>query len=51
MEISASVGFSDFERIYLFEPVFGCDLGCDVIVEPLQGITHIAVFPDFPIKF
>ena len=41
---------SDLGRINFVKPVFRGDIRGDVIVQPLQGVAHIAVLFDFPIQ-
>ena len=49
MEIAVHVGVPDLRRIDPLEPVLGGDGGGDVVVQPLEGIAHVAVFVDPPV--
>ena len=50
VQVAILVGIADIRRIDPVEPVLGRDIRGDVVVEPLQGIAHVAVLFDFPIQ-
>ena len=50
MNIAVCMGAANFPGINGVEPVFGCDIRRNVVVQPLQRIAHIAVFFNFPIQ-
>ncbi len=49
MEIPADMGLANFRRVDTVQPVLGGDGGGDVVVQSLEGVTHVAVFVDAPI--
>jgi len=51
MKISVGMRFVNFRRINFIEPVNLAYFRRNIIVQPLQGIIHIAVLIDFPIQF
>ena len=51
VEVALEMGFADFHRIVFIEPVLGGDHRRDVVVQPLDGKGHVAVFVDAPVEF
>jgi hypothetical protein len=50
VHVAVLVGVADLGGIDLVQPVLGGHIGGDVVVEPLQGVAHIAVFFYFPVQ-
>lgn len=50
MEIPALVRMPNLGRVYAVQPVFRGDVRCNVVIEPLEGIGHVAVFIDLPVQ-
>ena len=49
MQRSRVVGLANLLRVNLVEPVIPADLAGDVVIEPLEGVVHVTVLPDFPV--
>ena len=49
VEIAVHVRVANLGRVDALEPVLGRDGGRYVVVEPLEGIAHVAVFVDAPV--
>lgn len=49
MKITLGMKIPEFRRIYSLKPVFCGKRGSKMIIESLQGITHVAVFVHPPV--
>ena len=49
MEVAAFIGFADFGRIYLVEPVGLAYFGKNIVVETLERVAHVAILFDLPV--
>jgi hypothetical protein len=50
VDIAFGVRHPDLGRVDGVQPILGGHLGGDVVVEPLQGVAHVAVFADLPVE-
>ena len=48
-KITLAVCLTDFFRIHLFLPVLGGTDGYEMVVQPLQGVIHVAVLINTPV--